>query len=437
MRRSVVAFDAATGALQWIHTEDEGLRAQFAPRVGDGPRRLVLDRRPRGTHLLRHDRLSPEGAQREDGRAHSVVRPERRHRSEEGLRSGSQPLRAATTDALTMADIGLHASPVIGKDTIVVGAAGREGTTPYRLDEVKGYVRAFDVRTGKRLWTFHTIPQKGEFGYDTWEKESAEHTGHVGVWTQMAIDEDLNMVYLPVETPTNDYYGGGRLGNNLFAESLVALDLKTGQRKWHFQIVHHPLWDFDLSSAPDSRRHHGQRPRDQGRGDAEQAVVPVRVRSRHRSAGVADRGASRCREARAWRAVIADAAVPDEAAGLRAAGFHRGGADRFHAGAAREGRARSRRSSCSRSCSIRSCSASRRPVQVAHVHVAALGGTNWPGGSYDPETHTVIASRESAAGRSRAAAGHRSTGFPRPRTSAAMRSPGCATCRATPATVRG
>jgi quinoprotein glucose dehydrogenase len=149
-----------------------------------------------------------------------------------------------------MADIGLHASPVIGKDTIVVGAAGREGTTPYRLDEVKGYVRAFDVRTGKRLWTFHTIPMKGEFGYDTWQNGSAEHTGHVGVWTQMAIDEDLGMVYLPVETPTNDYYGGTRPGNNLFAESLVALDLKTGQRKWHFQIVHHPLWDFDLSSAP-------------------------------------------------------------------------------------------------------------------------------------------------------------------------------------------
>ena len=107
-----------------------------------------------------------------------------------------------------MADIGLHASPVIGKDTIVVGAAGREGTTPYRLDEVKGYVRAFDVRTGKRLWTFHTIPTKGEFGYDTWQNGHAEKIGHVGVWTQMAIDEELGMVYLPVETPTNDYYGG-------------------------------------------------------------------------------------------------------------------------------------------------------------------------------------------------------------------------------------
>ena len=91
-----------------------------------------------------------------------------------------------------------------------------------RLDEVKGSVRAFGVRTGKRGQTFHTIPMKGEFGYDSWQNGSAERTGHVGVWTQMAIDEDLGMVYLPVETPTDDYYGGGRPGNNLFAESLVA-----------------------------------------------------------------------------------------------------------------------------------------------------------------------------------------------------------------------
>jgi quinoprotein glucose dehydrogenase len=114
----------------------------------------------------------------------------------------------------------------------------------------KGYVRGFDVRTGKRLWIFHTIPKKGEFGYDTWEKGSAEYTGNTGVWTQITVDEQLGLVYLPVESPTSDFYGGHRPGNNLFGESLVCADLKTGERKWHFQLVHHPLWDMDISSAP-------------------------------------------------------------------------------------------------------------------------------------------------------------------------------------------
>jgi quinoprotein glucose dehydrogenase len=111
-------------------------------------------------------------------------------------------------------------------------------------------VRAFDVRTGKLLWTFRTIPLPGEFGNDTWQKDSWAVNGNNGVWTQITVDEELGLVYLPVETPTSDYYGGHRPGNNLFAESLVCVDLKTGQRKWHFQLVHHPLWNYDMSSAP-------------------------------------------------------------------------------------------------------------------------------------------------------------------------------------------
>jgi quinoprotein glucose dehydrogenase len=250
MRRSVAALDAATGVILWVHQEDEGLRAQFAPRVGAG--RGVSywtdGREERIIYVTTGYRMkalnAKTGALIAGFGDNGVV--DLKKDFDQDLSRFARPY----ADALTMADIGLHASPVIGGDTIVVGAAGREGTTPYRVDEVKGYVRAFDVKTGKRLWTFHTVPMKGEFGYETWHDGSAEKTGHVGVWTQMAIDEDLGMVYLPVETPTNDYYGGGRPGNNLFAESLVALDLKTGQRKWHFQVVHHPLWDFDLSSAP-------------------------------------------------------------------------------------------------------------------------------------------------------------------------------------------
>ena len=113
----------------------------------------------------------------------------------------------------------------------------------------KGLVRAFDVKTGKQLWRFNTIPGPGEFGNNTWENGSWEWTGNVGVWTQISVDQEAGIVYLPVETPTIDEYGGNRPGDNLFAESLVAVDLKTGVRKWHFQQVHHGLWDHDNSSA--------------------------------------------------------------------------------------------------------------------------------------------------------------------------------------------
>ena len=121
---------------------------------------------------------------------------------------------------------------------------------PKSKTNVKGYVRGFDVRTGKRLWIFHTIPLSNEYGAETWENDSAAYTGNTGVWGQISVDEDLNMVYLPVELPTGDYYGGYRPGNGLFGESLVAVDLHTGQRKWHYQLVHHGIWDMDIPCAP-------------------------------------------------------------------------------------------------------------------------------------------------------------------------------------------
>ncbi|MGE5325530.1 MAG: pyrroloquinoline quinone-dependent dehydrogenase, partial [Deltaproteobacteria bacterium] len=145
---------------------------------------------------------------------------------------------------------GLHSTPVVVKDVVIVGSAMKEGMTVVTHDNSKGQVRAFDVRTGRQLWTFHTIPRPGEFGNDTWLNNSWETNGNTGVWTQISVDEELGLVYLPVESPTSDFYGGHRPGNNLFGESLVCVDLRTGQRKWHYQIVHHPIWDYDLSSAP-------------------------------------------------------------------------------------------------------------------------------------------------------------------------------------------
>ena len=147
-------------------------------------------------------------------------------------------------------EIGWNSAPIVARDVVLVGAAHRSGSSPPSRENLKGYIRGFDVRTGQRQWIFHTIPQVGEFGHDTWEDESAAYTGNTGVWTTFTVDEELGIVYLPVEIPTGDYYGGHRPGGNLFGESLVAVDLETGRRLWHFQFVHHPIWDYDVPCPP-------------------------------------------------------------------------------------------------------------------------------------------------------------------------------------------
>lgn len=138
--------------------------------------------------------------------------------------------------------------PVVYKDLVILGNGVGDRLT-YRNDP-PGDVRAFDARTGKQVWSFHTIPQPGEYGHDTWGNDSWKSMGHTNVWAPMTLDEARGLLYLPVSTPSNDFYGGQRPGANLFAESLVCLDAVTGQRKWHYQIVHHGVWDYDLASPP-------------------------------------------------------------------------------------------------------------------------------------------------------------------------------------------
>ena len=143
--------------------------------------------------------------------------------------------------------------PVICRNVVIVGSTVLDSFAigePPQKQMPPGDVRGFDPRTGEQLWIFHTIPQKGEFGNDTWKNDSWKSTGNANVWTMMSADEELGYVYLPVSTPTNDYYGGHRHGDNLFAESLVCLNAETGERVWHFQILHHGLWDYDLPAAP-------------------------------------------------------------------------------------------------------------------------------------------------------------------------------------------
>jgi quinoprotein glucose dehydrogenase len=244
-RRAVVALDAATGELLWVHGEPEGARGAAAPRQlsgrgvsywSDGKEQRIFYVTP-GFRLVALDartgvRVPSFGS------------------------SGAIDLKTAAVFGtgepidLVNGEIGLHATPAVSRDVVIVGSAFREGHTPKSHNNTKGIVQAFDARTGRRLWNFNTIPRPGAFGNDTWEEDSWANNGNVGVWNQMAIDDELGLVYLPVETPSSDFYGGHRPGNNLFAESLVAVDLATGKRKWHFQLVHHPIWNMDIASAP-------------------------------------------------------------------------------------------------------------------------------------------------------------------------------------------
>ncbi len=245
-RRSVIALDGRTGELIWSHSYREGQRAAIAPRQLSGRGVAYWTDGKNDERILyvttgyRLIALSAKnGSMVQSFGEGGVV----------DLKKGAVFGKGQQIDYET-GEIGLHSTPTIVKDVVIVGSSFKEGMTVKTHNNTKGLVRAFDVKTGKLLWTFNTIPRPGEFGNDTWENESWSTNGNTGVWTQITVDEEAGLVYLPVESPTSDFYGGHRPGNNLYGESLVCVDLKTGQRKWHFQIVHHPIWDYDLSSAP-------------------------------------------------------------------------------------------------------------------------------------------------------------------------------------------
>ena len=240
-RRDVVALDAANGEMLWMHRENEGARGTNAPRQlsGRGLAYSTDGREERILYVTPGYRLIAL-----DARTGTPI-PGFGDKGVVDLK-----LEDDQEIDLVTGEVGLHATPVVAKDTVIVGAAHRSGGVPKSFRNVKGFVRGYDVRTGKRLWIFHTIPRPGEFGIDTWLNDSWSYTGNTGVWGQISVDEQLGLAYLPVELPTGDYYGAHRPGNNLFGESLVAVDLKTGERKWHYQLVHHGLWDMDIPCAP-------------------------------------------------------------------------------------------------------------------------------------------------------------------------------------------
>jgi quinoprotein glucose dehydrogenase len=243
-RRAAVAIDAVTGETLWVHRMDEGERGRSAPRIssgrgvaywdpGDGSEGRIFYITP-GYRMIALDASTgrPVPNFGRDG----VVDLTENLRIPEGL----DPVGT----------IGSSSPPVIVGDVVVVGSAQVSGRRHLSPTAIPGDVRGYSARTGNLLWTFHVVPEEGEPGAETWENDSNEYTGHAGVWTTFSADPDLGLVYLPTEAPTHDWYGGDRWGDNLYSSSLVALDAETGELVWHYQLVHHDIWDYDNPAPP-------------------------------------------------------------------------------------------------------------------------------------------------------------------------------------------
>jgi quinoprotein glucose dehydrogenase len=237
-RRFIVAADAGTGETLWIYRPNEGSRFDGAPRKvhrgvsywtdGKGDERIIFATPGFNLIALNAKTGVPIPSFGTNGIVDMMKDLDIDYKGDPNGRIG-------------------NSSPVvISNDVVVVGPAHLRPTKT----NVKGDVLAYDVRTGKKKWIFHTIPRKGEPGYETWLNGSAEYTGSVGVWGPFSADPELGYVYLNTEAPTMDLYGGARPGANLYSDSVICLDIKTGKMIWYFQMIHHDIWDYDSPPHP-------------------------------------------------------------------------------------------------------------------------------------------------------------------------------------------
>ncbi len=285
-RRNAAAIDPATGATLWKWGMDEGIRWQKAPRQfagrgaaywSDGAQERVLVVTP-GYHLASLDAKTgkPDPKFGKNGIVDLMeglglpMVPVAVDDSGPLIISDAAPMRKArpgeTWDKVkkigadgtisidpSYGQIAASSPPIVVGNVLIVGSSSIHGYYPIRMRNLPGYVRGFDIRTGKQLWLFNLVPQPGEFGAETWKNGSKIGTEGVGkndAWATYSADLEAGLVYIPVGMPLLDEYGGHRPGDNLFGNSLVALDAKTGTRKWHFQMVHHDIWDYDTPMAP-------------------------------------------------------------------------------------------------------------------------------------------------------------------------------------------
>jgi quinoprotein glucose dehydrogenase len=273
-RRAVAAIDAATGETIWTWRMDEGLRWEKAPRRfsgrglsywSDNGRGRVIVVTP-GYYMVMLDAKTGRPVESfgrggvvdlMEGLGYDLV-PWAGNPGPMAASGANGPWRATgdvPPDAVRGIDpaegsIGSSSPPIVVGDVVVVGSSTIQGYYPIQRRNIPGHLRGFDLRTGRQIWIFHVIPKPGEFGHDTWLDGSWEGAGKVDAWAPYSADPELGLVYVPVGHPQNDHYGGERPGANLFSQTLLALDAKTGRRVWHFQFIHHDIWNYDTPTAP-------------------------------------------------------------------------------------------------------------------------------------------------------------------------------------------
>jgi quinoprotein glucose dehydrogenase len=240
-RRSVVAVDPATGELLWIWRIDEGARSNGVRKNSRGVAYWTDGAESRILAVTQGYQLVSLDAKTGHQDLQFGV---------EGIVDLTKEVEKDANFNLEVGHLMNTSPPLVTGDIVIIPTSLENARVPKSQKYPKGDIMAFNVRTGKRVWVFHTIPRKGEFGEETWENNSNVFSGHTGAWAPFSVDEELGLVYLPVEGSTGDQFGGQRPGNNLFSSSLVAVEIKTGKRVWHQQLVHHDVWDYDPPSAP-------------------------------------------------------------------------------------------------------------------------------------------------------------------------------------------
>jgi quinoprotein glucose dehydrogenase len=265
-RRTVAAIDPATGETLWAYREphttryERGMRNNYGKGVAYGEvngRGVIYYTSPA---FFLHAIDAKTGAHLEDWGTHVPIAGFPRSGVIDMLPDLVRDWEPWTTSGLRydaekgipreLGNLSTSSPPIVVNGVVVVGNVHEQGYYQTRIENIPGDILAYDAKSGKHLWKFHVIPRPGEFGHDTWENDAWKRTGDVSSWAPMSADPERGLVYIPTNPPTIDFFGGFRPGNNLFGTSILALDVKTGKRVWHFQTVHHDIWNFDNPTAP-------------------------------------------------------------------------------------------------------------------------------------------------------------------------------------------
>ena len=246
-RRTVVAINPATGETLWMWRMKDNQRWQASTRKNYGKSVAYAEVEGRGIIYLVTPGYYMVALDAATGQPipyfgiNGIV--------DLHLGLGDYPVDA-DRGVLDSGDITSSAPPIVVNGVIVVGNSHDRGYYPSKKENIPGHIRGYDAKTGTMKWIFHVLPQPGEFGHETWEGDSSTYIGNISAWAPLSADSERGLVFIPTDTPSNDYYGGDRLGDNLYGTSLIALDVETGERAWHFQLVHHDVWNYDNPNAP-------------------------------------------------------------------------------------------------------------------------------------------------------------------------------------------